>query len=118
MSTFDKVREILADILDLDEDQIKQNTYLIRELNAESIDLLEIAVALNSEFNKEVVDDGIFLKNLRLYISEAEEKKIDSAEYLLKKYSHLAKDRIDDIISEIENGPTLKVCDLISYLEG
>ena len=55
------VKEILADILDIEEQEITAETYIVRELGAESIDLLELAISLNARFKVEVNDGEIFL---------------------------------------------------------
>ena len=64
MNTFHEIKNVIMEILDVEEDQILPETYLIRELDAESIDLLELAVSLNTVFKKEIIDDDIFLRKL------------------------------------------------------
>ena len=54
MNVLEKVTGTLADILDIEAHTIHSETYLIRELEAESIDLLELAVTLNSELQIEI----------------------------------------------------------------
>ncbi|MCP4680770.1 MAG: acyl carrier protein [Desulfobacterales bacterium] len=112
-----EIKEILADILDIEEQEITPETYIIRELGAESIDLLELAVALNSRFHIEVKDDEIFLAGLRLYMTEAEEERRDVIPYLIERLPFLGKNRVKEIMGDLEGGPTLKVKDLISYVE-
>ena len=77
MEILDGVKEILADILDIEKQEITAETYIVRELGAESIDLLELAISLNVRFKVEVNDGEIFLARLREYITEAEEQKKD-----------------------------------------
>jgi len=60
MNIFERVKQIVADILDIQEEEILSHTYLIRDLGAESIDLLELAVSLNAGFQIEIRDDDIF----------------------------------------------------------
>lgn len=116
-SIFSKVTGTLADILDIEAGEIDQETYLIRDLEAESIDLLELAVTLNSEFQIEIDDDEIFLKMLRIYLDEPEKKPDDMQAYLMEKYPFLSASRIREILKERDNGPVLKVKDLISYIK-
>lgn len=116
MEILHKIQEILAEILDIENQEITPETYVVRELDAESIDLLELAVALNSKFNIEVKDDELFLRTFRFYITEAEEQKSDTEQYLVGKFPFLTKKRVKEIISDLEGGPTLKVKDLISYV--
>jgi len=117
MNILKEITEILAEILDIENHNISPETYVIRELGAESIDLLELAVALNSGFKIDVNDDEIFLRKLRQYITEAEQQDNDILQYLTEKLPFLMQERLEEIMADIENGPTLKVKDLISYVE-
>ncbi len=117
MNILEKITEILAEILDIENHNISPETYVIRELGAESIDLLELAVALNSRFKIDVNDDEIFLRKLRQYITEAGQQDNDILQYLAEKLPFLIRERLEEIMADIENGPTLKVKDLISYVE-
>lgn len=116
MSVFSKISGILADILDLESSTINAETYLIRDLEAESIDLLELAVTLNSEFQIDIDDDEIFLKTLRIYIDEPKNSPENMQEYIMEKYPYLSGERIQEILNDLKNGPVLKVKDLISYI--
>jgi len=116
MDILGEIKEILMEILDIEGQEITPETYVIRELDAESIDLLELAVALNSKFNIEVKDDELFLKTFRFYMTEAKEQGKDNVQYLITKFPFLTESRIEKIISDLEVGPTLKVKDLISYV--
>ena len=117
MDILEEITEILAEILDIENHNISPETYLIRELGAESIDLLELAVAINSRFNIDVNDDEIFLRKLRDYITEAEQQNKNILQYLAKNLPFLSRKRLENIIADLEGGPTLKVKDLISYIE-
>ncbi len=117
MNILEEITEILAEILDIENHNISPETYLIRELGAESIDLLELAVALNSRFKIDVNDDEIFLRKLRQYITEAEQQNNDILQYLAENLPFLSRKRLEEIIADLEGGPTLKVKDLISYVE-
>jgi len=117
MQVFEEVSDCLTDILDLDPRDVTPETYVVRDLDAESIDLLELSVALNSRFKMEIDDDEIFLKSLRYYIDEAEKDNRDVADYISKKFPSLPEDRITEILLDIHGGPVLKVRDLVSYVE-
>ena len=117
MDILEEITEILAEILDIENHNISPETYLIRELGAESIDLLELAVAINSRFNIDVNDDKIFLRKLRDHITEAEQQNKNILQYLVKNLPFLSRKRLENIIADLEGGPTLKVKDLISYIE-
>lgn len=112
------IHKILVDILDLEEDRaITGETYLIRDLGAESIDLLEIAVALNNKLNLDIIDEAIFLRRLRDYIAEAEDRNIGPEKHLHRKFPFLDMNRIKEILADLERGPVLKVKDMIAYIE-
>lgn len=117
MDILEEITEILTEILDIEDHNISPETYLIRELGAESIDLLELAVALNSRFNIDVNDDELFLRKLRQYITEADQHNKDILQYLAEKIPFLMRKRLEDIITDLEGGPILKVKDLIAYVE-
>ena len=54
---FDKIREIIADQLDVDPNQIKMETDLMKDLEADSLDAVEIIMAIEEEYGIEVPDD-------------------------------------------------------------
>jgi acyl carrier protein len=116
MDTFAEIKKILVELLDLEDREISPETYLIQELGAESIDLLELAVTINSRFKITVKDDEVFLTRFRLYLTEAEQQGKDIAPYVAKKYPFLTHERIAEIIAHINEGPQLKIKDLISYI--
>lgn len=116
MEILEGIKEILADILDIGEQDITPDTYIVRELGAESIDLLELAVSLNDRFKVEVNDGEIFLTRLRAYVTEAEDQGKDLVPYLVERMPFLPKNRIEVIIADLEGGPVLKVRDLVSYI--
>ncbi|MCP4134586.1 MAG: hypothetical protein GY754_26670 [bacterium] len=115
--TFATIKKILAHILDIPEEEISPESYLFRELGTESIDLLEIAVSLNSAFKIEVIDEELFLSKFRLHMEEAVEKENTVDEYLAGRYRFLDETRISEIRSELGTGPALKVKDLARYID-
>jgi acyl carrier protein len=116
MDVFEEVKKVIADILDIEEEDIFGETYIVRDLGAESIDLLELAVSLNAVFQIEIRDDDIFLRKLRLYLEEVKESDMDRLSYLRNQYLFLSKSRIQEILKELEGGPVLKVDDIVSYI--
>ena len=116
MNTFEQIKKILIDLLDIDGTEITPETYLIRDLGAELIDLLELAVAINANCGVKVNDDDIFLKPLRLYIKQAREGESDPAIYLAEKFPFLTNTRIKEILTDVAQGPVLKVKDLTGYV--
>ena len=55
--TFDKIREIIAEQLSVDEDEIKMETSLMKDLEADSLDAVEIIMAIEEEYDIEIPDD-------------------------------------------------------------
>jgi len=116
MDILDELKKILGELLDIESGEITPETYLVQDLGAESIDLLELAVAINSRFKVAVKDDEIFLTRFRLYLSDAAQCEEDPISFAAKKYPFLNRDRIADISARIDEGPQLKIKDLISYI--
>jgi acyl carrier protein len=116
MEILEKIRAVLADILDVEASDIEPETYLIRDLNVESIDMLELAVSLNAAFDIKVSENDIFMRNLRLYLIEAEDKRQAPVQYLTEKFPFLTEDRIREILADLDSGPVLKVKDLASFV--
>lgn len=112
----ESVRGLLAEILDVDGKEITQEAYVIRDLGAESIDLLELSVALNARFGVEINDTELFLRRVRTDIREAEESGREAADYLAVRLPFLGPERIREIIGDLNNGPVLKVKDLVAYV--
>ena len=117
MDIFAELKKMLEELLDIEGGDITRETFLIQDLGAESIDLLELAVAINSHFNIAVNDDEIFLTRFRLYTTEAKQTKTEAVSYITGKYPFLTPSRVGEILSRIKEGPQLKVKDLIRYIE-
>ncbi|NLZ49834.1 MAG: acyl carrier protein [Clostridiales bacterium] len=56
---FEKVREIIADKLSLDEDEITMESSFVDDLGADSLDLVELVMALEDEFDMEIPDEEV-----------------------------------------------------------
>ncbi len=117
MDIFTELKKMLEELLDIEDREITPETLLIQDLGAESIDLLELAVTINSRFKIAVKDDEVFLTRFRLYSTEAKQQGKDTIHYVAGKYPFLGEDRIAEIIAHIKEGPQLKIKDLISYVE-
>jgi acyl carrier protein len=57
MSTLEKVREVIVDCLCVDEVDVTMDSRLIADLGADSLDLVELLMDLEEEFDIEVPDD-------------------------------------------------------------
>lgn len=50
---FERVQKIIAEQLGVDEAEIKPETSFVEDLNADSLDLVELIMSLEEEFSKE-----------------------------------------------------------------
>ena len=55
--TFDKIKGIIAEQLGVEEDAISMETNLMKDLEADSLDAVEIIMAIEDEFDIEVPDE-------------------------------------------------------------
>ncbi|MDP2267990.1 MAG: acyl carrier protein [Deltaproteobacteria bacterium] len=102
MDIFSEIKKILMEILDLDGQAITPESLLTQELGIESIDLLELAAALNARFKIEVREEDIFLAG----ISDRPQES----------YPFLTEQRLKEIAADESGGPAVKVKDLVSYV--
>ena len=54
---FEKVREIIADKLSISEDEITMDSSFLEDLNADSLDIVELIMALEDELDMEIPDE-------------------------------------------------------------
>lgn len=54
---FDKIKEIIVDQLGVEEDAVAMETHLMKDLEADSLDAVEIIMAIEEEFGIEVPDE-------------------------------------------------------------
>ena len=57
MNVEEKVKSIIADQLSVDEAQVKPDASFINDLGADSLDTVELIMALEEEFGIEISDD-------------------------------------------------------------
>ncbi len=56
---FEKVREILCDQLDFDADKVTLEASIVEDLDADSLDVMDLLMNLEEEFDMEIPDDQI-----------------------------------------------------------
>lgn len=56
MDIFERVKGIIVDQLGVDEDSVKMEASFIDDLGADSLDLVELIMALEEEFDLEIPD--------------------------------------------------------------
>ncbi len=61
--TIDKIKKILADTLDVSEDELSADTNIATDLGADSLDVVEILMSIEDEFDIEIPDSEI--ENIR-----------------------------------------------------
>jgi len=57
MSVENRVKSIIADQLGISEDQIKPESKFIEDLGADSLDIVELIMAMEEEFQTEIPDE-------------------------------------------------------------
>ena len=56
---FEKVREIICDQLDVAEDDVTMESNIADDLGADSLDVVDLVMSLEEEFDAEVPDEDI-----------------------------------------------------------
>ena len=56
---FEKVREILCQQLDVEEDKVTMESEIIKDLGADSLDLVDLVMTLEDEFDMEVPEGDV-----------------------------------------------------------
>lgn len=57
MSTFDRIKKVIVDKLEVDEREVTPQASFVEDLGADSLDVVELIMALEEEFNIEIPDD-------------------------------------------------------------
>lgn len=56
---FEKIRKILSEQLDIEEDKITLSSNIVEDLGADSLDIVDLLMSLEDEFDVEVPDEEI-----------------------------------------------------------
>jgi len=54
---FEKVKEIVVDQLGVEEEEVSESSSFVDDLGADSLDLVELIMALEEEFDMEIPDE-------------------------------------------------------------
>ena len=54
---FEKLQDIIADVLNVQKDEIKPETTFVDDLGADSLDIFQIIMGIEEEFDMEIVND-------------------------------------------------------------
>ncbi len=57
LENFDKLKEILVDVLGVNEDDVKLESKFVDDLGADSLDLVELIMAFEDKFSIEISDE-------------------------------------------------------------
>ena len=75
---FDKVKELIVDQLDVDEDKVTPGANIQDDLGADSLDVVDLVMSLEEEFDIEIPDEAV--ENIKTvgdivkYIEEHQDK--------------------------------------------
>lgn len=56
---FEKIRKIICDQLELEEDAVTMDSILLDDLGADSIDLVDLVMSFEDEFDMEISDEAL-----------------------------------------------------------
>lgn len=54
---FEKIRQIIADVLNIDEAEIKMDSTFVDDLGADSLDVFQIIMGIEEEFEIEIANE-------------------------------------------------------------
>lgn len=117
MSIFDQVQTVITEVLEVEPEEVNFETYVLRDLPTESIDLMEYGVGLTKKCGISVQDETVFLKSFRMHIVEANDKGLEPATHLATIYPHLTTARVKEMMHTINEGPVLQIRDIVAYVE-
>lgn len=56
---FDRVKEIICDQLDIEEDKVTMESNIIEDFDADSLDVVDLIMSLEDEYGIEMPDDEV-----------------------------------------------------------
>ena len=57
MSTFDRVKKVVVEQLEVSEDEVTETASFVDDLGADSLDVVELVMGLEEEFDIEIPDE-------------------------------------------------------------
>lgn len=57
MAAFDDIKEVVVEQLNVNPDEVKEESKFVEDLGADSLDVVELVMALEEKFNIEIPDD-------------------------------------------------------------
>lgn len=81
MSTFEQVKKIVKEQLGVEEEEIQMSSTFVDDLGADSLDIVELIMAFEEEFNIEIPDEKAEkIKTVEDVVKYIEDAKGDEAE--------------------------------------
>ena len=74
MSTFERVRSLIAQGLNINEEKITPEASLREDLSADSLDVVELTMALEEDFEVEFGEDAMALSTVQEIVDYIQEK--------------------------------------------
>ena len=59
MDPFERIRELLAEQLDIEEEKITMDSDILEDFEADSLDVVDMVMSLEDEFGVEVPDEAV-----------------------------------------------------------
>lgn len=59
MDVLEKIIDILCDQLDLDREQVTEDSDIVEDLGADSLDIVDLVMTLEEEFDTEITDEMV-----------------------------------------------------------
>jgi acyl carrier protein len=117
---FEKVRTTLVDALNVDEDEVKLTSRLRADLNAESIDFLDIVFRLEKQFNVKIPREELFPESIfqgdPAYVANGKVTDVGLAELAKQMpFADLTEFRKDPRLDKMEDLFTVDL--IVNYLQ-
>ena len=116
---FEKVREALVDALGVDDDEVTPEATLQGDLDAESIDFLDIVFRLEKSFDIKIERGELFPEDILTDAEYVQDGKVNEAGIVKLKermpFADLSKFEADPVVQNL--GQQLTVRDMCQFVE-
>lgn len=116
---FEKVSNVLADVLGVNQDEITMDANLIDDLAAESIDFVDIAFSLEQEFKIKINPEDIFpsfLSEISPFDSDGKLTKF-AMDKFKNDYPHISNELITEFEKTKNNTVFFFVKNIVNFLK-
>ena len=91
---FIRVKNTIANQLEIDREIIKFNTYIMKDLRADELDNLEIVMAIEEEFDIEILDEDLSSCEYKIMVSRCYSSCFSYEDWNLEKMFYLVVQKI------------------------